>query len=62
MKEKDFLKKFYVTKSQLLKIIENTELPKAPKEIRILNVGNDKYLVFTYDTHKGEGYVLHDKK
>lgn len=62
MKEKDFLEKFYVSKSQLLGIIEDTELPKPPAEVRILHVGNDKYLVFTYDTHTGEGSVLYDKK
>lgn len=46
MKENDILEKYYLTKSQLLEIIEDIELPKPPLEVRILRVDNDKYLIY----------------
>lgn len=58
MKEKDFSKKFYVTKEQMLEILEKNVLPRAPFEIRILHTNDDKYFVMSFDTIKGEGNVL----
>ena len=54
----DFIKNFIVSKEQMLKILEENELPKAPFEITILNFGNDSYLVMSIDTTDGNGKVL----
>ena len=54
----DFIKNFIVTKEQMLKILEENELPKAPFETTILNFGNDSYLVMSIDTTDGNGKVL----
>lgn len=58
MKEKDFSKKFYVTKEQMLEILEKNVLPRAPFETRILHTNDDKYFVMSFDPIKGEGQVL----
>ena len=54
----DFIKNFIVTKEQMLKILGENELPKAPFETTILNFGNDSYLVMSIDTTDGKGKVL----
>ena len=54
----DFIKNSIVTKEQMLKILEENELPKAPFETTILNFGNDSYLVMSIDTTDGNGKVL----
>ena len=54
----DFIKNFIVTKEQMLKILEENELPKAPFETTILNFGDDSYLVMSIDTTDGNGRVL----
>ena len=54
----DFIKNFIVTKEQMLKILEENELPKAPFETTILNFGNNSYLVMSIDTTDGNGKVL----
>lgn len=58
MQEKDVSKKFYVTKEQMLEILEKNVLPKAPFEIRILHTNDDKYFVTSFDTSNGKGTVL----
>ena len=54
----DFIKNFIVTKEQMLKILEENELPKAPFETTILNFGDNSYLVMSIDTTDGNGKVL----
>ena len=54
----DFIKNFIVTKEQMLKILEENELPKAPFETTILHFGDDSYLVMSIDTTDGKGKVL----
>lgn len=57
-KKDDFIKNFIVTKEQMLKILEENELPKSPFETTILNFGDDSYLVMSIDTTDGNGKVL----
>ena len=54
----DFIKNFIVSKEQMLKILEENELPKAPFETTILNFGDNSYLVMSIDTTDGNGKVL----
>ena len=56
--QENFIENFIVSKEQMLKILEENELPKAPFEITILNFGNDRYLVMSIDTTDGNGRVL----
>lgn len=56
--QENFIENFIVSKEQMLKILEENELPKAPFEIRVLNFGNDHYLVMSIDTTDGNGRVL----
>lgn len=58
MEENNFLEDFYVTKEQMLEILEKNVLPRAPFEIRILQPDDGKYIVMSFDTSKGEGEVL----
>lgn len=60
--QENFIENFIVSKEQMLKILEENELPKAPFEIRILNFGNDHLLVMSIDTTDGNGRVLLPKE
>lgn len=57
-KEKDFQKQFYVTKKQMLEIIEKTEIPTGTDEIRILHIHGDNYIVMLFNNRTNEGNVL----
>lgn len=58
MKEKDFTEKFYVTKEQMLEILEKNVLPTAPFETRILHTNDDKYIVMVFNPSTGRGQVI----
>ena len=54
MQEKDF----YLTKEQMLEILEKNVLPTYPFETRIIHTIDDKYIVMAFNPSKGEGQMI----